>query len=137
MNIELYEGLFNSLREYIKENSKFQIHVMQKPNSELFPKVIVEEIMNVSAVPTHYRMESLSNITYEINIYAKDAEIDGDFEDSMDIARYIQSIVSDYMEHKIHLKRVFCEPTPNIDDTVYRITMRYTGQASDYRGHFF
>lgn len=137
MNIEMYDGLYNSLNEYINENSKIRVAVLKKPNSNIFPKIVIEEIANAARGFSGSYMESYSDITYEINVYAKTQEVDGIVEDSMDIARYLQSLISEFMEYHFRAKRVFCSPTPNIDDNVYRITMRYTTQASDYRGHFF
>lgn len=137
MNIEMYDGLYKSLNEYIKANSKIRATVLRKPNSNIFPKIVIEEIASAARGFNGSYMESYSDITYEINIYTKTQEIDGSIEDSMDIARYLQSLISDFMEYHFRAKRVFCSPTPNIDDTVYRITMRYVTQASDYRGHFF
>ena len=58
------------------------------------------------------RDRSYSVVGYEIDIYAKDLVVDGVSNDSMEVARYIESLVADFMEHEIGLKRVMAQPSP-------------------------
>lgn len=137
MNLAVYETLFQLFKQYVNAHSEIPIKVLKKPNTQDFPKVVLTEITNIAASNSRYLMESYSVVGYEIDIYAIDLVVDGVSNDSMEVARYIESLVADFMEHEIGLKRVMAQPSPNIDDTIYRITMRYNGNISDYRGHFF
>ncbi|MCR0433204.1 hypothetical protein MKC53_24790, partial [[Clostridium] innocuum] len=74
---------------------------------------------------------------YEIGIYAKHATINGKAMDAMDIARYLQSVVADYMDYEIHMKRAMTDYKDNIDNSLYCIIMRYNANGSDYRSRFF
>lgn len=132
MNLKLYEKVYTGLKQFILDNSELSPHVLKKPSGDLFPKVVVEEISNTSISNAGF-MESVSLLGFEINIYAKDIGA----MDSMEVARSLTDLVSRYMDNQMKFKRIMAKPTPNVDDTIYRITMRYVTQASDYRGHFF
>lgn len=137
MNLMLYEMVYCSLKDYIKTNSKIGVKVLKRPNGTNYPMVTIQEISNIS-ISNVNRMESYSNVSFEINIFANSMEVDSKLIDSMEVARYLQSIVSDYMDYEVRFKRIMAEPTPIVNnDKLYRITMRYTGNASDYRGCFF
>lgn len=137
MNLMLYEMVYASLKEYIKNHSKVTTTVLKRPNGAKYPMITIQEISNITTSNAS-RMESYSNVGFEINIFANSTEINGEYQDSMDVARYLQSIVSDYMDYEVKFKRIMCEPTPIVNnDKLYRVTMRYTGNASDYRGCFF
>lgn len=137
MNLMLYEMVYASLKEYIKTHSKIAVTVLKRPNGTNYPMVTIQEISNTT-LSNAGRIESYATIGFEINIFANSLEIDGNYHDSMDVARYLQSVVSDYMDYEVKFKRIMCEPTPIVNnDKLYRITMRYTGNASNYRGCFF
>lgn len=133
----LYEMVYASLKDYIQNHSKVSTTVLKRPNGTKYPMVTIQEISNIT-ISNANKMESYSNVGFEINIFANSTEIDGEYQDSMDVARYIQMIVSEYMDYEVGFKRIMCEPTPIVNnDKLYRVTMRYTGNASDYRGRFF
>lgn len=131
MNLELYDRLYDSFKRFVLEQSKYNVSVKKKPYGDDYPKVVLQEI-STKGISNKQFTDTYSQYGYEINIYAKNIGS----KDSMEIARELSGVVSSFMEGKLHMKLVVCKPSPNIDDTVYRITMRYITSANDYRGHF-
>ena len=136
MNQEYFDIVFQGLKDHIKTHSEIKAKVLDRPNTEIYPKIVVTEITNTSTLNLG-RMESYSLLGYEIGIYAKNATINGKAMDAMDIARYLQSVVEDYMDYEIHMIRAMTAYKDNIDNSLYCIIMRYNANGSDYRSRFF
>lgn len=68
--------------------------------------------------------EHHANVTFQIDVYSNST--DGKKEE----AKAIQALVDDAMLG-MSFKRVFCNPTPNIDRSYYRITSRYEAVVSE------
>lgn len=72
-----------------------------------------------------------------VSFYIKNATINGKAIDAMDIARYLQGIVADFMDYELHMKRAMADYKDNIDNSLYCIIMRYNAKGSDYRSRFY
>lgn len=136
MNQEYFDIVFQGLKDHIKTHSEIKAKVLDRPNTEIYPKIVVTEITNTSTLNLG-RMESYSLLGYEIGIYAKNATINGKAMDAMDIARYLQGVVADYMDYELHMKRAMSDYKDNVDNSLYCIIMRYNANGSDYRSRFF
>ena len=90
------------------------------PTSASFPVVTVVESNNTTHLETQDAdlEDHAVNVTYEINVYANDA-------DKKATAKRIASVVDAEMLNNL-FTRTFMGNTPNMDRTIYRITMRYT-----------
>lgn len=136
MNPIYFDIVFASLKKYVEKNSKIKVKVLDRPNTEIYPKIVVSEITNTSLINID-RMESYSLLGYEIGIFAKNATIDGTVMDAKDIARYLQGIVADFMDYEAHMKRAMADYKDAIDNSLYCIIMRYNTKGCDYRSRFF
>lgn len=134
MNLHMYDMVYSGLTAFLKQKSKFEIFTYNLPSGDSdYPKVIFQEISNTSiAVSDPHSLHG-----FEINIYAKDTGFEGDWITSIEVARYLQGIVDEYLSSVMRFKRVMAMPTPNIDNNIYRITMQYTAKSSDSRSCFF
>ena len=72
-------------------------------------------------------IEHYAEVMYEINIYTNDAN--GKKSKAKAIAQIVDSVMSGRL-----FTRTFRGQTPNIDRTIYRITMRYKGVVSENYG---
>lgn len=127
-----YEKVYQLFKRFVSTNSKFKPKVLKKPAGDTYPKVIVQKISDVSTAV----IDPHSLLGFEFNIYTKDLEFDGELLDSMEVAEELESLVKAFMGN-LGFKRIMDKPTPNVDQTIFRITMQYIGNVSDTRGCFF
>lgn len=87
-----------------------------------FPCVTIVEADNKVYEPARDLdgIEHYAQVLYEINIYTNDAT--GKKSKAKAIAKVIDGIMSEML-----FQRTFRGQTPNIDRSIYRITMRYQG----------
>lgn len=65
------------------------------------------------------RIENAVDITVEVNVYSN--KTDGKKEECKSLMKTVDDTLLG-----LHLTRIFCQPTPNLEDaTVYRMTARY------------
>lgn len=99
--------------------------------------IVIEEIDNSIYASTTRFEETVSNLTFEINIYCPNDIVTKDkVMSKMEQARELRKLVDEVMGGHYRLVRTFCQPTPNIDNTIYRITMRYNGKLNDNKLKF-
>ena len=136
---EALDVAYDILNKYITTNLK----EMSRPNCDVRTQlidrisknlVVIEEIDNrINSATTRYE-ETISDISFEVNIYCPNDEINGEEVISkMEQARELRKLVDDVLGVHFKLNRTFCQPTPNLDNTIYRITMRYNGRLNDNR----
>lgn len=136
MNIETYNFVYDVIKLQLEEVLKdYEIIVLKKSKQEedRFPLVVVTEEDNFISSSTLNNEETNSKLYYEINIYARDKIVNGDLMYDMEIARKIASEIDAVLNLKYKFNRISCRPTPNLDDSIYRITMRYSIVQSDNR----
>lgn len=127
-----YDKIFKLFKDFISSSSKFNPQVLKKPAGDKYPKIILQKISDISTsvVDPH------SLLGFEFNIYTKDLMFNGELLDSMKVAEELESLIKLFMSN-LRFIRILDKPTPNVDQTIYRITMQYIGNVSDTRGCFF
>lgn len=136
MNIKIFDEIFDNLKKYIEENDIYSATITKKSlkQSNKFPLIVITEENNVNfARDTHFN-DTISKGYYEINIYTQNQKIGDLMRYDMEIAREYSELIDNYMSRKLKAIRTHCSPTPNLDNSIYRITMRYEMLVSDYRG---
>lgn len=139
MNIDVYTYLYDKLKESLKANLEgYEVEVtkLSKKQSDRFPLVVFTEEDNALLSSTLNREETTSKLYYEVNIYTRDKVINEEKCYAIDIARQISMEVDKVFNKKYHMDRLFCRPTPNLDNSIYRITMRYSVGLNDNRVKF-
>lgn len=135
INIDLYDEIFDYLSAYIKKDDTYNCIITKQSlqESNKFPLIVFTENQNsLYRADTTFR-ETLSSVYYEVNIYTKDKSVGGKKKYAMEIAKELSQQVDYVLGNKYKLSRTYCSPTPNIDNTIYRITMRYEGIIIDGR----
>lgn len=133
MNQTMFKRVYDSFRNYIMENSRFNPLVLRKPSTTIFPNVVITKITDRALMVND--PHSLMGI--EINIYAKDMEYDGEIILDIDICEEIEGLTDRYFGNTLKFIRILDTPTPNIDNNIYRITMQYIKAVSDNRCRFY
>ena len=133
--------IYNILNEHFsKEGIKYKPFISKKyletVNKENLPLIVLEETHNALYTRTLGGNESISSCTYTLNIYAVSKKYNNVLVSDIEIARYLMKEVDKVMNELYKMRRIFSQPTPNIDNSIYRITMRYDANVFDTRGRF-
>lgn len=139
LNADAYSLVYNELKKSLKsslENYGIEITKLSKQETDRFPLVVLTEEDNVLSERTLNHEETFSDLYYEVNIYTRDKVIDKEKHYAIDIARTISTEVDKVLNGQFHFERTLCRPTPNLDNSIYRITMRYSVKFYDNRVRF-
>lgn len=137
MNTNLTDKVYTILNEYLVSRSQYSPRVLKKAlkQTEKFPVVVLTESNNIpihQTTKTRFR-ETVSNIYYEINIYARDMAVGTNKISNAEICNELKVLTDKVMNGYFQFERTLSEPTPNLDNTVYRITLRYTATLYENR----
>lgn len=113
--------IFNSLEEYMSTHSNHSVALVQRADTDFYPKVVFAWQLSNNAYNGSIQRDIKERYIFTLDIYAKDAEP----YDSIQIAEDIQKNIYDFFVTKCNSKVVFAKPTPNVDESIYRITMRF------------
>lgn len=127
-----YHEVIQEYKQYLETKSKYKPKVMSMPKGNYFPKVVITKIDDRETGKSTYGLDRKSNITLEIDIYAKEQGVS-----EVTIANELEEITKEYMGLHLGMKRTLDKPTPNIDTSVYRITMRYEAVMNEIRNVFY
>lgn len=133
INRTMYERVFLDIKKYLSIESEFKPVVTKQPKGNKFPKVIIELISNTNTAKDANGFYSHSLVGIEINVYAKPTKELSE----MQVAEMIADECSFVCEDIYGMKRTLYSPTPNVDEDVYRLTLRYTAKQNDKRNIFF
>ena len=128
------DGFIELIDEKLKEQLPFPCVVRGIPTGDDYPLITIEEISNIDTNLLPFS-ERRSNIGIEINIYTKRLTVDGNTYNERQVANAIRSVIGTAIA-EAGLRRVSDVPTPNVDTTLYRQTMRFNGGFDIYRNHF-
>ena len=123
--MKTFEDTKKGLKEYLSFKSLYSPFVTSNSNMNIFPKVVVEMADDREIKTDTKRFNVISSKYIEINIYAQDKTVGTKKVSGRTIAREIETHIKNYMGEYLNFKRTLDTPTPNLDTTVYRITMRY------------
>lgn len=128
MNFRLLNRVYADLKEYIEKNSRYSTRVLKKSlkQTDNFPLIIITQDDNSNELITTDFKESIDKIYFSINIYAQDISYNNITVSNVNVAEELACLVNQIMQKQYKMKRTSCKPTPNLDDTIYRITMKYT-----------
>lgn len=133
INNDIYNEIYNTLHVFIKNNTNFPVDIKQSSLDKISKNLVVfTEENNIENSSTTRKEETTSKLSFELNIYSPiDRVINKELISKVEQARQLRLLVDYVMNSHYKLNRIFCQPTPNIDNNVYRITMRYTGLLND------
>ena len=135
MNTKMTENIYNTLNIYLQEKSNYSPKVINKTllQSNKYPLVTFNEVNNIpKEQSTKSRVrDTYSGVYYEIEIFAIDKAAANKIISNITICNELKELVDKVMSSYFQLERTLCQPTPNVDKNIYRITMRYTANIWD------
>lgn len=137
INRSMFEKIYQTAKKYLEQNSVFSPKVLNVPKGESFPRVVIQMISNANESRDSYGFISHSMIGIEVDIYALEKTYGDTKYSAKQIAEGISDDCSIVFEEIYGMKRNLCQPTPNADTDVYRITMRYAALQDDKRNVLF
>lgn len=128
MNINLVNQLCKDIDKYVNENCNVAVRVVQKTlkQTDKFPLISVTCEDNKNVLVSTDFSDKTDQITLTINVYAQDMSLGNKLLSNAYIASELMKLVDDVCGRKYKLMRTSCRQTPNLDETIYRITARYT-----------
>lgn len=131
--MNLFDKVYDDLKSYLETKSKYKPKVLTMPKGSSFPRVVVTKSDDRELERTTFGIDRKDYMVFEIDIYAK--SMNGDSE--LTVASEIEEKVKILMGDIYGFKRIFNQPTPNVDTNVYRITMRFETNANSKRYAFY
>lgn len=128
----LFDDIFQGLKHFLESESQHTPIVTTFPSGRVFPNVVVEKSDDRELASDNARNTVISNMNIEINIYA----IDEKNVSRRTIAVELEELIKEYMGETMRFKRISDKPTPNVDNSVYRITLQYQTIINNKRKSF-
>lgn len=127
MNLSIINQIYADLKEHIESKSEFGARVLRKAlrKSDRFPIVVVELFSNISREATLDFKEQVDELRLKISIYAKDKQVGGKIISDVMQANELAVLVDQIMSKKYRFQMIKTEEEPNIDNTIYRLSLRY------------
>jgi hypothetical protein len=125
---KLYEQIYNDIKEHFIAHSIYSPNIFKDVPSEynIFPLAIIPRPESTFASENLHKGEQKFNITFEINIYVKTKEINGQTVPKNIVAKELRKLVDEIMFTKYGMNRITDRPIPNLDSDILRIFLRYT-----------
>lgn len=129
--IELYDDVFNSFKEYIETNSKYNARVVKynTNTSTYFPLITCSLANNVDTDNcTIDKIEFYEAQYFTINIYTKNKTVTENGKSDVVAAQVINdelTRLTNQFFNNLNMKRTLCRPSPNFDTSVLRRTIQY------------
>lgn len=133
MNRHMKNLVFKGLKQYVEEKSKYSPLVLSKPATDALPLVVITKITDKTVAIN----DPHSFVGFEVNIYAKDKEYEGEIISDIDICEELEDLVNEFMVGIMRFNRITNNSVPNIDNNINRIVMQFVTTTSDQRCRFF
>lgn len=139
IDLEIYDKIYNVLKSFLTENSQYQPIVTKEEHRQWdkFPLVVITEENNAYNLATTRFEETRSRANYEVNIFTTDIVKNNVKISKHEIAKELKYLVENVMGYNLRMKRTSCRPTPNMDDNILRVTMRYSAKINDNTGKLY
>lgn len=139
INLDVYDKIYNILKKFLTEESLYNPLVSKEElrQSDRFPLVVFTEEDNSYLTGTTRFEETKSRLNFEINIYTTDTKVENSIVSKKEVAKELIALVDNVMGYNLRMIRRSCRPTPNLDKTIYRVTMRYVTNVNDNTGKLY
>ena len=132
--VNIYNDIFQYAKEYITTNSQYNPYVLKATpeESKLFPLVIITQVNDYLKDETLAKTEKQNSLSYEIEIFAQDTSVN-----RQTIIEELVGLVNHVFEDDLGFRRTQAMPIPNIDLSVDRFEMEYTGVFDEKSNKIF
>ena len=125
--IDKFDEIFDYYKEYIESNSKYGTRVVKynTNTSTYFPLITFVQSNNTDIdTQTTKDIDHFENYYFTIDIYTKNKIIDGVTIASQVISKELEILTSQFFR-KLNMKKTLNRPIPNLDTSIFRVTMQY------------
>lgn len=139
INLDIYDKIFNILKTFLTTESIYNPIVSKEELRQFdrFPLVVFTEGDNSYLLGTTRFEQTKSRLEYEINVYTTDKKVGDKIVSRKEIAKELVELIDNVMNCNLRMIRRSCRPTPNLDENIYRITLRYRTNLNDNTGKLF
>ena len=139
INLDIYDKIFNILKTVLTTESIYNPIVSKEELRQFdrFPLVVFTEGDNSYLLGTTRFEQTKSRLEYEINVYTTDKKVGDKIVSRKEIAKELVELIDNVMNCNLRMIRRSCRPTPNLDENIYRITLRYRTNLNDNTGKLF
>ncbi len=135
--IEKYNLLFKEFKEYIDNNSQYNVRVVKHNTntSTHFPVIsfVLTNFINTNEC-TIDKIEYYDNFYFTIDIYSKNKVISGKTISAQVISEDLLKLVLKFFDKK-NMLITACRPTFNLDDSISRINVQCQCAIGNARGN--
>lgn len=132
--------LINEVLNHVKiqlQNNRFNPVVLNMPSeSDIFPKVCLQELSNVQTMRDTSGFISHSSVSIQVDIYAKAVSIDEASFSAYNVALELADVADHICSDAIGMKRSDFKPTVEDNSDVFRLSLVYSALQDDYRTMF-
>lgn len=132
----LFDNIKNGLDSFLSKKSKYAPLLTTVPSDGTFPNVVIEKIDDREHACDNTRNSVFSTWSIELNIYAVSTTFENKRISARSVAVELEDLIRQYLGEKMGFIRTYDKPTPNVDQSVYRITMRFQVKINDKRNSF-
>ena len=129
MNTKLIISIYENLKKYVrKKKPSYDIRVTRKSQKIVkdFPLIVMKLDDYPEIRKTTQGSESISKAYITIEIFTRDLIKKKKKIPDVIVAEELSELVDKVLGKMYGMNRTECKPTPNLDDSIYRITMKYT-----------
>jgi hypothetical protein len=136
MDIQMYNDIYSGLKTYVADKGNpYGVSVVNDVTTDTkYPFIFIEENSNNGFQGFNGRFDKVSNITYRIEVFAKDKNKTS----KQQIARELAQLADTFMTEVVGLTVISRNAnTPTMDGALYRYTSMYNGYLHENRKRFF
>lgn len=128
MNVNLIDQIIDDVKAYISEKSEYSPRVVKKSlkQNNKFPLITITQEDNSNILASTDFRDIIDKLTINVNVYAEDMAVGNKTISNVNIVEELIKLVDDVLRSKYRMLRTSCRPTPNLDNTIYRMTAIYS-----------
>ena len=128
---DMFDKIYGELEKCLY-SLEMDVEVNTELKGDSYPQVVVDEIRNDTDTRTTEGYEGTDVFAISVDIYCNEKEVENTIYSGRTVARYIMKHIDYICCAKYRLNRKMTV-APNVDDSIYRINLRYTGKISTRR----
>ena len=126
--VDKYEEIFSAYKKFIEENSQYDAKVVKyNTNTSSYFPIITLVLSNNTDTDycTNEKIEFYEANYFTIDIYTKDKTKGANKIASQVISEELSRLTMIFFGEKLNMKRTLNRPTPNLDTSILRRTIKY------------
>ena len=126
--VDKYDEIYQAYKNFIENESQYDVRVVKyNTNTSSYFPVITFVLSNNTDTDycTNDKIEYYEANYFTIDIYTKDKTIGANKVASQVISNELSQLTMQFFGEKLNMKRTLNRPTPNLDTSILRRTIKY------------